>query len=424
MDIRPAKAALAVSGLVITLLVAVAGAGGTAVAVATVSTAPVAFLATGLVVAAVLSWTSVRLLVVRWLPPRYRRLTLPATALVTGAVTAALLVPLGDPRSPERSVPGTRYWSTPDGSRLAYVRISGQAPHRTTPVVVLHGGPGIADLPGLSRFFAPLAAAGYAVYVYDELGAGRSSRRRDPRSYGIKRDVADLEELRLAIGAERMILIGHSYGGTLAAHYLAAHPARVLKMVLSSPGPLDPADTSGRNATARLPPGRRLNSYAAALQPRALLAYALLNVNPASAHAYLGDAEADARNDTLLHLADPALHCDRAQWRPASHGSGFYAMQYPQSATAPAMPDVRRQLAGNPTPVLVLKGRCDYLSWHAAVDYRQVLPRTTMLYLTGAGHNTYQDEPTVVLAAVRSFLTGDPLPLTPYRGNEPPADYQ
>jgi proline iminopeptidase len=33
-----------------------------------------------------------------------------------------------------------------------------------------------------------------------------------------------------------MILVGGSWGGTLAAHYLAAHPDRVEKVVFSSPG--------------------------------------------------------------------------------------------------------------------------------------------------------------------------------------------
>ncbi|GAA3240128.1 alpha/beta hydrolase [Nonomuraea helvata] len=415
---------MAVAGLLIASLLAGAGAMVTIVAVAVVSTDPVVFLTAGLAVAGLLSWVTVRVLVLRRLPSRYRSLTLPVTVLVTAAVAAALLVPLPDVRLPETSVADTRYWSLPGGSRLAYVHTPGKAPHRTTPVVVLHGGPGIPDMPGLSRFFQPLAELGYDVYVYDELGAGRSARSENPRAYGIERDVADLEEVRHAIGAERMVLIGHSYGGALAAHYLAAYPTRVASLVLSSPGPLDPADTSGNEATSRLPLNRRLGTYAAALQPRALLAYALLQVNPAAAYAYFPDTEADARNDTILHLADAGLHCTRTQWQPMTHGSGFYAQQYPQLATAPTAPDVRRDLAGNPTPVLLLKGRCDYLSWHAAVDYRQVLPHTVLLYLTGAGHNTYQDQPSVVLAAVRGFLAGGPMPLNPYPSDEPPPDYQ
>jgi proline iminopeptidase len=220
-----------------------------------------------------------------------------------------------------------------------------------------------------------------------------------------------------------MILVGHSAGGALAAHYLAAHPDRVDRLVLSSPGPLDPSDTSGDRATAGLATGRRLRSYAAALEPRALLGYLLLQVDPAAAHAYLPDAEADARNDAILTTAEPALHCTPAQAHGRVRGSGFYRLQYPQSGTASAPPDPRPALTGLPVPVLIFKGSCDYLSWRSALDYRRVLPRSMLVYLDGAGHNTYQDRPAEVLADITAFLTGRPLPVSAYPRQAAPPGY-
>lgn len=61
---------------------------------------------------------------------------------------------------------------------------------------------------------------------------------------GLDRDVADLEQIRQLLGADKMVLVGHSSGALLAASYLAAHPARVDRLVLTSPAPLDPADHS------------------------------------------------------------------------------------------------------------------------------------------------------------------------------------
>ena len=268
--------------------------------------------------------------------------------------------------------------------------------------------PGIPDLAGDAAFFGQLTALGYDVHLYEQLGAGRSSRLADPTGYGIDRDVADLEQVRVILGANRMILLGHSYGATLAAHYLAAHPDPVDRLVLSSPGPLDPADRSADRATAGLTTASRLRSYAAALEPRALLGYTLLQIDPAAAHAYLPDPEADARNDTILTIAEPGLHCTPTQGHGPVRGSGFYALQYPQSRAAPPPPDVRAALAGQPTRTLVVKGSCDYLSWSSAATYRHLLPHTTLLYPPGAGHNTYQDRPAEVAAAVRAFLTDMP----------------
>ncbi|HEY5989361.1 MAG TPA: alpha/beta fold hydrolase, partial [Streptosporangiaceae bacterium] len=258
-----------------------------------------------------------------------------------------------------------------------------------------------------------------------QLGSGGSSRLPDPAGYTIGRDVRDLEQIRQRIGAARMILIGHSYGGLLAAHYLAAHPARVATLVLSSPDALNPADTSHNRVTARLDTGQRLRLYAALALPRALLAYALMQVNPSAAHHYLPDAEADAYNDRVYQLTEPALHCPHTRHtQPPLHGTGFYRLQSPQSPAAPRPADPRSRLTGLPTPALILKGSCDYLSWQSALDYRNTLPNATLVYLRGAGHNLYQDQPAAYLAVVRAYLTGRLLPIPPWTGSDTPPGYQ
>jgi proline iminopeptidase len=391
------------------LVATAAGFGGT-LAVAAATANPALFLGAGGLLTALVAAGLLELALKRI--PRIRR-TRSVAWLVGGLVAlgaAAVLVPLGDARDPA-AVPGLQYWSLATGSRLAYVRMPGAEPRRATPIVVLHGGPGIPDMAGDAAYFGRLSALRYDVYVYDQLGSGHSTRLPDPTGYGVGRDVADLEAVRQTIGAQQMVLVGHSYGGALAAHYLAAHPDRVEKLVLSSPMPLDPADTSPDRATSGLDTGARLRTYAAALRPRALLGYLLMQVNAHAAHAYLPDSEADARNDTILTLAEPALHCTPAQARGSVRGSGFYRLQYPQSPRAPAPHDPRRELTGLPTPVLIFKGSCDYLSWRSALDYRRTLPHTGLVYLAGAGHNTYQDRPTEVLADITAFLTEAPLPI-------------
>jgi pimeloyl-ACP methyl ester carboxylesterase len=104
-------------------------------------------------------------------------------------------------------------------------------------------------------------------------------------------------------------------------------------------------------------------------------------------------------------------------------GSGFYAMQYPQSATAPAPVDLRARLTGLPTPTLIVKGGCDYLSWHSAIDYRDRLPHSQLIYLPAAGHNAYQGQPGAFHAAVAAFLADQPVPGRTLIADRP-TDYQ
>jgi proline iminopeptidase len=261
------------------------------------------------------------------------------------------------------------------------------------------------------------------VYAYAQLGSGGSSRLSDPRGYGRARDVADLEAIRQQrLRAPRLVLVGHSYGSAVAAAYAAQYPAHVSRMMLISPPPLDPADTSPNLARSRLSLGQSLPVYRSALAPRPLLGYLLLQVNPVAAHAFMGDREADQRNDDILAQAEPALHCTSTAPRRTTSQSGFYALQYPQSAAAPRPPDLRPALRGVDVPTVIVKGSCDYLSWDSAMDYRRALPNSTLLYLSGAGHNAHQDRPMDVLRAARELLGGRPLSHA-YDG-PPPADFE
>jgi len=38
------------------------------------------------------------------------------------------------------------------------------------------------------------------------------------------------------------VLLGDSWGATLAANYMAAHPQRVARVIFTSPGPMSRAD--------------------------------------------------------------------------------------------------------------------------------------------------------------------------------------
>jgi proline iminopeptidase len=413
-------------------VVVVAGLAGLAalVGVASVSDRPPVFLGVGLAVFLAATAAGVALVTRKVPGARRRRARLGgfaagALAGVAAFVVTALL-PVGDPRLAPAPVAGQRSWELSTGSRIAWVRLAAQGPRRPTPVVFLHGGPGIADMAGDAAYFGRLTGDGYDVFAYDQVGTGRSNRLQDPNRYTIAREVADLEAIRQRIGADRMVLIGHSWGGQVAASYLAAHPEHVARVVFSSPGALAPAldDGSSGGVRGRLPLAGQLRLYALLVRPRVLLGYTLLQVNPRAAHAFVGDAEMDARNDRVYNAGRAGTHCRDLPPGPALHGLGFYTYQFPQSAAARPWVDPRPALARLATPALVIKGSCDYLSWSSGLAYRHALPRAELVYLRHAGHNAYQDQPELFLAVVRAFLAGRPLPAPPWTGDAVPADYE
>src|SRR4030081_2510835 len=102
----------------------------------------------------------------------------------------------------------------------------------TGPVLVCHpGGPGFS-----SSYFADLAGLWelFTLVMLNPRGTGASDRPADPRAYQIDDYVGDVDELRLHLGLDQMLLLGHSHGGVVAQAYAAAHPARVRRLVLAS----------------------------------------------------------------------------------------------------------------------------------------------------------------------------------------------
>lgn len=97
------------------------------------------------------------------------------------------------------------------------------------PVVFLHGGPGSGCNPGQRRLFDP---ARFRVVLFDQRGAGRSTPRRSLRANTTDHLVADIERIRTALGVDRWMVVGGSWGAALAVAYAEAFPERVTAIVL------------------------------------------------------------------------------------------------------------------------------------------------------------------------------------------------
>ncbi|WP_338599072.1 proline iminopeptidase-family hydrolase [Sulfolobus tengchongensis] len=100
-------------------------------------------------------------------------------------------------------------------------------------LITLHGGPG-----GSHDYLIPLAElANYGINVlfYDQFGCGRSDDPKDPSEYTIERGVEELEELRKQIfGNEKVVILGHSYGGALAIAYALKYQQNLRGLIISS----------------------------------------------------------------------------------------------------------------------------------------------------------------------------------------------
>jgi pimeloyl-ACP methyl ester carboxylesterase len=109
----------------------------------------------------------------------------------------------------------------PDGARM-----------RAKPtLLLLHGGPGF-DHTMYKPHFAALADVAQVIY-YDHRGNGRSGGS-DPAEWNLAQWGDDVKGLCDALGIEKPIVYGASFGGFVAQAYATRHPDHPAKLVLTS----------------------------------------------------------------------------------------------------------------------------------------------------------------------------------------------
>lgn len=99
------------------------------------------------------------------------------------------------------------------------------------PALFLHGGPGSGCQASHRALFD---AAAFRVVMFDQRGAGRSLPHGAREANTTAHCVADIERIRAHFGIDRWLVVGGSWGATLALAYAQAHPAAVRGMVLRS----------------------------------------------------------------------------------------------------------------------------------------------------------------------------------------------
>jgi proline iminopeptidase len=103
------------------------------------------------------------------------------------------------------------------------------------PIIFIHGGPGY-NCAGFELTTAQrLSENGFYVLVYDQRGCGRSQDFADAQ-FTLKENLLDLDAIYKTYNLTKATLMGHSWGGTIAAFYAEQHPEKVDKLIfVSSP---------------------------------------------------------------------------------------------------------------------------------------------------------------------------------------------
>lgn len=163
-----------------------------------------------------------------------------ALLLLVCVLIFKIFVPRYYPIPPLKQRENTQFWDLATGSKIGYNLLIAKRNKKPLPIIYLHGGPGGRINDKHIQILSNFTDDGYDVYLYDQIGSGESSRLSNISDYTADRHIKDLHEIIKKIGAQKVILIGQSWGGILATFFAGAFPNEVEKIVLTNPGPLFP----------------------------------------------------------------------------------------------------------------------------------------------------------------------------------------
>jgi proline-specific peptidase len=99
-------------------------------------------------------------------------------------------------------------------------------------LLMLHGGPGLDHSPFKQPHFSPLSEVAQVIF-YDHRGNGRSDHG-PPERWTLDTWADDVVRLCDALGIEKPVVFGASFGGFVALNYAIRHPDHPRKLILSS----------------------------------------------------------------------------------------------------------------------------------------------------------------------------------------------
>jgi pimeloyl-ACP methyl ester carboxylesterase len=265
------------------------------------------------------------------------------------------------------------------------------------PLVLLHG---FGNDVHIWEDFAPLVAPYYRTLALDLRGHGDSGRD-DAARYDYDFHVRDLECAFEALGVGRLVLVGHSLGGRIAALFAGRHPDRVAGLVLVDSGPeLDARGTTrirldmeragsagtGGAIASEAEYARLLSIAYPAARPEAIARMARHGLRPLPGGGY------ERKTDPAFHTAARRMSAAEASERERS--------------TTAALWDALGRVT---CPALVVRGAAsDVLSADVADRMaEEVLRGGRLAVVPRASHSVMTDNPEGFAEAMLAFVLGD-----------------
>jgi len=262
-----------------------------------------------------------------------------------------------------------------------------------TPLVILHGGPG-----GTHEIYNEILslANDREVVIYDQIGCGRSDRMKG-RYWTLKTFVQELEDLRSSLGCKKIDLLGHSWGGMLAAEYYFTYPDNVRAIVFASPC-LDARQwTTDAKRLIKQLPAMHQKAIATALRTRKYSGKAFKAANIAYGHKFIiRNVGKGAHMPHALKLMAAGIGIDgyKKMWGPTEYIATGLLKKF----------DRAKDLPGIRVPALFTCGRYDEATPETIRKHASSVPGAKFHMFKRSSHLCPLEEPREFVRAIGGFL--------------------
>lgn len=298
------------------------------------------------------------------------------------------------------------YWTLETGSKIAYNLIPAKGIKKPFPIIYLHGGPGGFISEFTIKMLAPLSENGYDVYVYDQIGSGFSDRLINIEDYTAERHKKDLEAIIKTIKAEKVVLIGQSWGAFLATLFVTDNPDKIEKLILTGAGPIYPLNEALKDIKSPdslqlkqpIYSNKEANEKMNNTRTKTVALWAKVFGTKLAT-----DSEMDDFQTLLTQETNKSIVCDTSKAPKATLGNGFY-VQIMTMQSVYGINDFRAKLQNSKVPLYLMRGQCDNQKWGYFSEYLCLFPKHKLIIIPNAGHSIAVEQPELYLSNLRAFL--------------------
>jgi 3-oxoadipate enol-lactonase len=233
-------------------------------------------------------------------------------------------------------------------------------------LVMCHGlGAGLRSMRNAAQRFADK----YRVLIWDNRGIGESETAPEGGDYSIKTHARDLANLMDALGIEKAIIHGVSWGGVLVQRFAIDYPEKVRALIIDSSS-AEVNEVAAKNWIAR-------------------------------GEAYMREGPAGMRNAPggLRSGSEAPAQPATAQQTPAAQGSGMQADPVAFLETCKAIASLQEkpmteELPRIKAPTLAIVGENDQTAGvGGTVKISRAIPDCKLVILKDTGHGVYGQNP-------------------------------